>query len=68
MRGERIGGWEVRRLVLQRQTEECGEDILLPNSQEQSMFLPHGNVQYQTGVLNEAKSNYLAPDLTNNAL
>lgn len=39
---------------------ECGEDILLPNSQEQSMFLPHGNMQYQTGVLNEAKSNYLA--------
>ena len=53
---------------MQRQTEECGEDILLPNSQEQSMFLPNGNVQYQTGVLNEAKSNYLAPDLTNKAL
>lgn len=39
---------------------ECGEDILLPNSQEQSMFLPQGNLQYQAGVLNEAKSNYLA--------
>ena len=49
-------------------TEECGEDILLPNSQEQSMFVPHDNVQYQTGVLNEAKSNYLASDLTSNAL
>lgn len=70
-----LGGWTVfvhqwfsGGVLLQRPTEECGEDILLPNSQEQSMFLPHGNVQYQTGVLNEAKSNYLAPDLTNNAL
>lgn len=43
--------------------QECGEDILLPNSQEQSMFLPQGNLQYQAGVLNEAKSNYLATHL-----
>ena len=27
------------------------------------MFLPQGNLQYQAGVLNEAKSNYLATHL-----
>lgn len=39
---------------------ECGEDILLPHSGEQSMFLPAGSVQEQMGVLNEARVNYLA--------
>ncbi|CAJ1431987.1 unnamed protein product [Effrenium voratum] len=38
---------------------EVGEDILLPNSQEQSMFLPQGSLQHQAAVMNEAKSNYL---------
>jgi len=38
---------------------ECGEDILLPNSGEQSMFLPPGGPQHQSAVLKEAKTNYL---------
>ena len=40
----------------------CGEDILLPNSGVQSMFLPPGSPSLQTRALHEAKANYLKQD------
>ena len=41
---------------------ECGEDILLPNSGVQSMFLPPGSPSTQTRALHEAKAKYLQQD------